>query len=139
MNKTVLVASVVGLVFLVAGVFAGFLLEKNITEKDIEKANTTIKAFGSKLIPYVTAFGKIQSISGKDLTLNYNGDTVVIKIKDDAKVSIIETGDDNNTIQKEALFEDLKVGDSVSVNISISSDNAIEGSRVLIVPITESR
>ncbi len=124
-----------GLVLLVVGVSAGILLEKMALDPKLEKANTAIKAINSKLIPYITAFGAIQSISGRELTLNYSEETLTIKIRSDAKVLTIENKTDGTSAQKEIQMSDLNVGDYVNVNVNISQDNILEGSRVLVVPM----
>ena len=89
-----------------------------------------VQTLSSKVIPSITAYGQVSKIDGKNITLNYGGDSLTIKLRDDAQIFFPSTA---TTPQKMAKFEDIKVGQNVSMNIKLLPDGQIEGQLVIIL------
>lgn len=120
-----------GIVILVVGVFSGILAERQITGPKLEKAKAALQIIGSKLVPSITVFGEVKNISGRDVVLEYVGESVTVKVKNDAQiVTLLKEGG-----QREAKFEDLKIGDFVNVSLNITQDGEVEGSQVRIIEL----
>lgn len=94
------------------------------------QASAMVKMLSSKLISPIMAFGEVKDVSSDgNITLSYNGNTIVVKTKDGAKILAVQNGP-----QKEVKLQDLKVGDFVNITLNITQNYTIEGSRVLIIP-----
>lgn len=142
----VIVLIVVGLGLLAGGYFGGILYqqEKNKPELEklerLEKAEKTVKAVSSKVVASVVAFGEVTKISNKTITLTYGGESLEIRVKEDAQIYSFEAltppkqGITAMPEQKKAEFSDIKVGSQVNAIIKILQDGQIEGLSVIIFP-----
>lgn len=138
-NLTVLV--IVAILFFVVGGGLGIayqIKKDSLTPKEkvqVESANK----LSSKVIPSITAFGEVSNITGKNITLTFGGDSLVIKIRDDAQIYLPATNstDKNGKAvalpQRAAKFSDIKTGDSLSINLKLLPDGQIEGQMVIII------
>ena len=109
---------------------------------------SVVKNLSSKVIPSIAAYGEITKIDGRNLTLSYQGDSLVIAIKDDAKIySFIANSAPNPTpsvkpattpastaSSREITFKDLKIGDNVSANVKVLSNGQLEGFSAIVLP-----
>ncbi|MEK7562211.1 MAG: hypothetical protein AAB509_00825 [Patescibacteria group bacterium] len=131
-----------GLFILILGGGLGILYQ---SQKDsLPSANPktqAVQTLSSKVIPAITAFGQVAKIDGKNVTLTFGGDSLTVKIIDNATVFLpaISTTDKNGkpvtTQQQIANFTDIKVGDSVSINLKLLPDGQIEGQMVIIIGV----
>jgi len=141
-QKNIIILAVVGgvLCLAIGGGLGYFYQLQNGTlppaeSKKVEAVNT----LSSKVIPSITAFGQVTNISGRDITLTFGGDSLTIKIKEDAPIYLPATATkdkDGNSVtsaQQTAKFSDIKVGDNASVNLKLLATGQIEGQLVIIL------
>lgn len=143
-NKNLIITVII---FLLLGLISGFFLGMNrwpAANKSQENAQPGVVANLTKLKMIndlrATASGTVSKISGKNLTLVSNGETLEIPIVDEAKVVIpillsSEEMKENKAFQppKEIKFEDIKIGDKADVTISIT-DNVLRGNYIIVFP-----
>ena len=77
------------------------------------------------------ANGKVKEISGRDLILEANEETLKISISEEAKFQILNP--ETKEIKK-ANFEDIKVGNKVEIQLSITPEKVLIGYLVTILP-----
>ena len=142
-KKNLLITIIVVLVLIGLSFSCGYSLKERslpIQEKsklaELEKA----KVIQSWI---VTATGEIINISERTLTLTAEEESLAIPIKENAKiisVFVTETpaefveGAPIETEEKEIKFEDLKVGDNVSIIAEVKPSGELEGTNVSVLP-----
>jgi len=139
-QKSLIISITIGLIFFALGLVCGFFYHRQITFMPFKAENPIIKTLSSKVIPTVNAYGEVTSINEKNITLTSGGESLTIKIRDDAKVysfepSVDKKGNSTTPVQKIIKFEDIKNGNNVSVNLRILPDGNIEGYAVVIVSV----
>lgn len=135
---TILLLIILGIVVLIAGIYAGILLEKQITGPKLEKAQNAIKTLSSKVIPSIIASGEVSKISGRNITLTQAGESLEIKIREDARIfSSGATLEEPGNVPKEISLEEIKISDFLNVMIKISPDAGIEGFLLSVFPKIE--
>lgn len=109
---------------------------KTLANAEESNSNALIKKINSKVISSISASGKVENINGRNLTLSNSGDSVVIKITDNAQVFSFAQPDAINasTAQKQAAFSDIKNGDNVNVGVKMMPDGSLSGEFVYILP-----
>jgi len=137
-NKNLMLLIAIAIIFLILGGSLGIFYQQIKTAADLKNDSRilAIKELASSVVPSITAYGQVESIDGRDITLNFNGETMKIKIKDDAFVFIPAMSANANgtaSAQKTAEFKDIKVGDNVNVNLKVAEDGQIEGQMVIIL------
>ena len=149
MNNKVLIIPVViiiGLgIFFGGGYLLGVSQENKRLEPQIESlgklADVSAALTSSKLITTIIAFGKVTSVSGRIVTLAARNESLQVSIKQDAKISslVSPTATDGSVSgfpQEMAVeFKDIKVGDSLNINMKMLPDGQLEGSLVVIFPV----
>lgn len=111
---------------LALGGVGGFLLSK-----DMLKGPTAVeKVINSKLVPSIMAIGQVSSISGRNIILSYEGESLEIFVREDAR--IISVKPEGTTPTEQSTIGVLKVGDNVSLTIKVLSDGKVEASTVVI-------
>jgi len=125
---------VAGICLFVIGGLVGFFIDQQMNAPRVGVADNALKALTSKVIPSITAFGQVQGVLSRTVTLSYAGDTLDIKIADDAKVSSVNIG--GNGGQKDITLGDVKVGDFVNITLQVSQDGSITGTKILVIPFT---
>lgn len=101
-------------------------------QKDAPKLNiarNVIKSLSSKVVPSIVAFGKVSKIDGRNITLDYNGDSITISIINDAQI-YGSSGQDGQTAES---FENIKMGDNLSVNLKVLPDGQLQGQSIIIL------
>ena len=142
-KKNLISLIVIGVVFFIVGGGLGLMYQK---QKDAQsqlpqnnKKVAAVQTLSSKVIPSITAYGQISKIDGRNLTLAFGGDSLTIKIRDDAlvympsKTTSDSSGKQIITPQTQSKFSDIKTGDNVSVNVKLLSDGQLEGQIVIIL------
>lgn len=143
MKKEILITIVVigGLVLL--GV--GFSLGLNLGKKAME--GTKVEApladlLGSELIGNLTtaASGEVTEISGRNLTLSKDGDSLTISIREDAPLYRLSSPEEKATevpqpvAREEIEFGEIKTGDTVSIFCQLKADASLEGIEIIVLP-----
>jgi hypothetical protein len=107
-------------------------------QKDAPKLNiarNVIKSLSSKTVPSIVAFGKASKIEGKNITLDYNGDNITIGISDDAQI-YSSSNQNAGAAPTAASFENIKIGDNLSINLKVLADGQLEGQSIIILNST---
>lgn len=141
-RKNLIILHIVGgLLVLIIGAALGFFYQifmGAVPQKEVPKVEA-IKMLSSKVIPSITAFGNVSKIEGKNVTLTFGGDTMIIKIRDNAQIFLPASSSKDskgNTVtlpQQSARFADIKTGDNISINLKLLPDGQIEGQMVILL------
>jgi hypothetical protein len=132
MNKitSIVLLIILGLVIFAGGMGLGIVYQN----KKLKDFKSNISELFNKNIIIATVSGNIVDINGRNITMGYENNSVIIKIRDDAEiVSTIFVKDKNGVIaseSKELKFEDLKKRDNIQVNIKILPDGTLEGQSI---------
>jgi Cu/Ag efflux protein CusF len=136
MNK---ILSVIILIIIVAAIFslgcgAGMLYQIQVQKNNpqINKATEIVKKLTSKAIPSILAYGKIISIEGKNLTLSFNGESVAVKTGDNAAIASFISDSQGRTSQQNINFNQIKLGQTASINIKVLPDGQLQGESIMI-------
>lgn len=99
-----------------------------------------ISSFSSKVISSMTAYGNIEKISGRIITLNNLDDSLNITVADNAQVySFSAPVTDPKTkitkapAQQSVKFESLKVGDKVNLAIELLPSGDLQATSIVII------
>jgi len=139
--KGVIVLIVLAIVVFVFGVGLGSTVSKPKTGTG--QSSQIVKDLSSKVIPSVSAYGTITNLSGRNITLSYQGDSIMIPITADAKIfsfittPVTKTTTASQTIGKPITFSDLKIGNTASITIKILPSDNIEGNSVVVLPAVQ--
>lgn len=130
-QSLIILSIIIALVFLCLGGAAGILYQ---TQKEVSQSGNPaeiIKEITSKAITSVSAYGQVTNIQGRNIILSYAGDSITIKIGDDAKIYSFTQS--SASTQQIAKFENIKNGDNLTVSSKLLSDGTLEGQTVLIL------
>lgn len=138
MNKIVLL--IIGIFLFILGGVLGMLYQFNGKTIGITPSSgafeTTIKALGSKVVSpsSINAYGKVTNIQGRSVTFVREGDSATVVVKDNSQIfSFVKPADSASApIQQKASFKDIKVGDSINVNLKILPDGQLEATTVIL-------
>ena len=137
-NLVVLIIAGV-LIFLVGGGLGIVFMQRGSQQIKIETASS----LASKVVTSMVAYGKVENIDGKNITLSNLGDNLTISMADNAQVysfTTPTTTDKNGKvttgtpIQQTVKFGDIKIGDNVNVAIKLLPNGQMQGSSVIILP-----
>lgn len=141
-RKNLIILHIVGgLLILVVGTALGFFYQifmGAVPQKEMPKIQA-VQTLSSKVIPSITAYGTVTKIDGKNVTLTFGGDSLTVKIRDNAQIFLPASSSKDskgNTVtlpQQTARFADIKTGENISVNIKLLPDGQIEGQLVIIL------
>lgn len=138
MNKAFLVILSVVIILVSFGLGAGvgvfYQMQKNAPQ--INKAEEVIKKLTSKALPLIVVYGQIINIEGKNLTVSFNGESVDVKINENATISMFSTDSQGKSSQQNFVFNQIKIGQTVSVNTKVSLDGQLQGEAITIFPST---
>ncbi len=143
MNKSLAFLLVIaGVIIFVLGGGAGVFYQTQQSQLGIigapqnSAAETALKSLSSKVIPSIVAFGEVSNISGKNITLKNAGESLTIKIDDNAQISSFNAAPAKGTTaptQAKAEFKDIKIGNTLSINLRLLSSGTLKGMSVVIV------
>ena len=141
-KKFLIILHVVGGLFLLilgGGLGIFYQTQKAVVPlKEVPKVEA-VQKLSSKIIPSITAFGNVSKIESKNVTLTFGGDSLTVKIRDNALIYLPATytkDSKGNTVtlpQQTAKFSDIKTGENASINLKLLPDGQIEGDMVLII------
>ncbi len=153
MSKTdtgrIIILIILAVVIAALGTGAGIFYQMQKNAPDVKKAAAAeiiTKTLTSKTVTSITGYGQVKKIEGRNITLNNAGDSLTVHIADDAQIfsfSPAPPSDKNKNgsaarngstapIQEKVNFEDVKLGDSLSINLKFLPDGKFEGSSVII-------
>lgn len=140
-RKNLIILIAVAVVFLIVGAGLGIFYQTQkavVPPKEVPKVEA-VQKLSSKVIPSITAYGTVANISGRNITLTFGGDSLTVKIRDDALIYLPTAyikdskGNPVTVPQQTAKFADIKTGDNISVNLKLLPDGQIEGAMVIIL------
>ena len=146
-RNVILVAVCIVVVIFLIGYALGTL--KNSTPKaSIASQNQSqvmpeaIKVLSSKVIPAIAAYGMITKIDGRNVTMTYQTDSIVVAFRTDAKIYSYTINPAVKTpkgaapayVTTLASFNDLKVGQNISANIKVDLNGQVEGFSAIFIP-----
>lgn len=136
-KKQVLILVLSCLVLFLLGISLGITIQAN--NRGAVKKAEAVNNLSSKVITSITAYGKITKIDGKKITLSNLGEDLSILMQDKAKIYSFNVSEKSNVAptQKEVGFGDVKVGDSVNVVMKLLSDGQMQGSSLIILPVSK--
>ncbi|MEK7658529.1 MAG: hypothetical protein AAB352_01530 [Patescibacteria group bacterium] len=143
MNKSLAFLLVIGgVIIFILGGGAGVFYQTQQTQQNIPPNNeavaatTAVKSLSSKVIPSIVAFGEVASISGRNITLKNAGESLIIKIDENAQISsfnAVPVKGTNTPTQGKAEFKDIKVGNTLSINLRLLPSAVLKGMSVVII------
>jgi len=142
MKKTILFvfAIVGGVVLLSLGFYSGSYWVKQQALK-VGSEPSVANLLNSKVINGLTAVanGQIKEVSGRNLIIAANGETLSVSVKDDADIGrLLPTKENTNIPQpmarEDIKFEEMKVGDQVNIFCNLKTDLSLEGSNITVLP-----
>ena len=128
-KNTILILAIFGIIFLSLGFGIGLTMKK-VPACNSNCPKTSACLLDSKLTGSWSGFakGEVKEISGRDLTLTSEGETLIVSILEAARIQFLE----EDKI-KEAKFEDIMVGKKVQIQ-SLLIEKKLLGNVVTILP-----
>ena len=133
MAKKIIFLIIAGLVIFALGTSLGLFYRTAPTGG----SEDAVKFLSSKATSF-NANGIVTKISGRDISLNSNGETLVIPVNNSAKINLFvqptaeENGVAASSYYRTAQFSEIKVGYRLNISLGLSSSNKIEGQEVFI-------
>lgn len=113
----------IGIVLFIFGAGAGIMYQaqKSFSQPGI------LDILNSKVVSSVTVYGEVADINGRDITLSYEGERLVIGVASDAQIFSSDSSRQNSD------FSQIKKGDYVNAGIKFSSDGRVQAQTIVIV------
>jgi len=124
---------------LLIGFAIGMFIQIQKYSPDIAKLKIlepTIKYLSSKVVPSILIYGQVVNVDGRNITLEFQKEQLVVEIKTDAKIySYQKPVDGSKTAQgqTESNFIEIKKGDSLNVTGQVLGDGKLVGKSVIIL------
>lgn len=132
-KKQLITLIVVSVVLFLLGGALGVLLQGQMGPQKTKVA--AVQSLSSKAISSVVAYGQVDSINGRDITLSNLGDSLTVSLLDNAQVYSFTTQKGSTApVQQTLKFENIKVGDKVNVAVKLLPTGQMQGSSVIILP-----
>ena len=146
--KIVLLSIILVLLSLGLGIAGGMFISQSNDTTTLPQIGQqsmvqAIKDLSSKVVPSLSAYGTVTKIDGQSVTLSYQGDSMVLPIKPDAKVyslaaspTTVRTGSTAKSASttQQIAFQNIKIGDNLSVNFKVLSSGNLEGFSAIVLP-----
>jgi len=134
-EKTSFILTIILGLIIVGGVFGlGYFIGKRGVEVKPQTQVRPSSLLDSKMLyNWITfAKGEVKEISGRDLILSSNGETLKISISEKAVIQSLNL--ETKEIKK-ANFEDIKIGDRVEIQSTVKPEEKILiGNLITIIP-----
>lgn len=143
-KKDIILLIAAGFIIFAIGGGLGILYQSQAPEikRAIDMA-PAISVLSSKAVQSIVAYGQVEKIEVRNITLVYAGEKITIAVEDNAQIfsSIAQkdpkTGNLATGNPQKAEFKDIKTGDMVSITLKILADGKIEGESVFIFATTK--
>lgn len=135
MNKIIIIFLLVLaflVVFLVGG-GVGMSYQSQKLSPGNEKALETVKILSSKAVSSIIVFGQVENISDRELTVSYEGESVIVKMADKALIENLSKDSSGKPIQQKIDFNQIKQGDNVNIPAKLSQQGILEGESLIIL------
>ena len=141
MKKEILIAIAIIGGLIILGL--GFSLGLSLGQKAIKEVKAPLaELLESKVITSLitTASGEVAEISGRNLTLSKEGNTLTILIREDVPIYRLVPPEKKATevlqpvAREEIEFGEIKAGDQVNIACQLKADATLEGVDVMVLP-----
>jgi|GEM_PF-1459832 hypothetical protein len=142
--KNVILAFILGILAFIAGASWGMLFQnqKSVALPQVQNQamSETVKALSSNVVPSIAAYGIITNISGRNITLTAQHDSMTVPINQDAQIySFVPDASaapsaKNTSSSRQIALSDIKKGDNASINIKVLGNGQLSGTSVIILP-----
>jgi len=140
-NILIVIAVIGGLILLGLSFSLGLSSGKKVME-GIKTEAPLADLLGSELIGNLTtaASGEVTEISGRNLTLGKDGDSLTISIREDASINHLLPPEEETAgvpqpmMVEEIEFGEIKIGDRVDIACELKADGSLEGIDVTVSP-----
>ncbi len=103
-----------------------------------EKMALAVKALSSQLVSSIIAYGQVENINGRNITLSSEGKNLTVSIENNATISLVVASAKNSqTTTKTMTLQDIKKGDSLNIDLKVSPDGSLSGRRIYILPVVK--
>jgi hypothetical protein len=110
------------------GVGLGFFLKTdNSAIVQVQPATELIALLSSKPVSGIMIYGTVEDINDRNIRISNQDESIVLEISAHAKV--YKTADGKS---EEIVFEDIKKGDALTINSTMTSDGKLRGDSVYI-------
>ena len=135
-KSNLIVLLLIGVVIFFVGAGLGIFYQIKIGSRSTVEVKT-VNSLASKVIPSIVAYGKVTKIEGRNVTVSYGGDTLVVPVKDDAQVfAFTNTTATSAPIQQKSTFNEVKVGNNINISVKVLDDGQMLGESIFIMPST---
>ena len=134
-KRIVILIVILCLLSFILGGGLGFFYKDQISVS--QTSNTeVIKNLSSEMVTSIMVYGKVSGINGRTMTLSYNDKTMVLEVGNDAQIySLVSQTVSNSAINEQLKsFDDVKVGDSVNVALTMPSEGVFNVTSIVILP-----
>jgi|GEM_PF-5423378 len=136
-KKNVLMLLVLGLVIFLLGGAVGMNLSNSTNSFQGQKSEELLKTLSSPIIVSVVAYGNVQKIEGRNLTiLSLTGEEkLTVFVKEGAQISMMASPASGGEMGKEKrlALSDIKPGQWVNVIMRVSPEGRLEAEMVTIL------
>ena len=145
MSKNLIILLIIGAVFIfVLGGGLGVLYQTQKDAPQIKKsqaAELALKGLTLKVVQPITAYGQVSKVEGRNVTLTSGGESLTIRIKENASIfSSVQTDSlakgAKDTITKKIGLKDVRIGDNLIITMKLFPDGQLEGQTVAIIPVS---
>lgn len=137
MQKKIFFSIIILILLISSFSFGCWLKEQKLNNQDALEKSTIAKLEASKFVQswIVTVYGKVEQVSERNLTLSKEGETLVVPIKEGAKVSSVyfQEGSSASSDIQDIAFEDIQIGDSVTIAVQVDKSGDMEGINLAII------
>lgn len=127
---------IAGLIIFVVGIFAGFYFEGSSKNSASSQQNLGAEAnlvgvLKSSMVSSIIMFGKVQSVVGSTIIIQYDGQTISVAVGGGAKIYSIDPA--KGGAQQTASLSDIQPGDNIELNNKITNNDGLVASAVIIL------
>jgi len=139
MDRTSLITIVIVavIVFIIGGGLGiAYQSQKGVTTGGAVSAQEVVKTLSSKVVPSIIAYGNVSDIQGKNITLSYGTESIIVAVTDNAQIFTFTQSADPKVAptQTKTDFSKIKKGDSLNISLKLLPTGELQGISVIILP-----
>lgn len=139
-TKNLTIIIIVAVVAIVVGGVLGMSMQSAKDASSVSMASKlqpAVKTLSSKVVPSIVAYGQVSDMQGRNITLNYGGDSITVPIAENSNVysfvAPVAGSKTTTPTQQKVQFAEIKKGDSLNVSLKLLPDGTIQGQNVIIL------
>jgi hypothetical protein len=123
MNKLILaiLLIILGAIIFFSGAGIGMFYQSQKMSPLLDKAEIATKLLYSKLVPSIIVYGKVDSISGRELTLSREKDVLTVKVDENASIYAYTKNEKGEVVQNQVNLNYIKQGHNLNITLVPSS------------------